>query len=105
MSDLQSQDPDIRAARHAYDEIRLAHEAATTELTACRERLRAAEARRTSDPDGYCEALTAARVQRDRVLELVHQAKQAAAILTLAENPRPIPFANRTLPEMFRPEV
>jgi hypothetical protein len=40
---------DVVATRRERDELRLQHDAATPELTACRARLRAAEARRASD--------------------------------------------------------
>ena len=78
-------DPGVIAARRRYDERRLAHEAARAELTTRRERLTAAEAHRASDPDAYRQALAAAREQRDRVVDLVEQVKQAGAVLTLAE--------------------
>jgi hypothetical protein len=78
-------DPDVWAARRRRDELRLAHEAATAELTARRARLRAAEAKRASNESAYQAALKAARVQRDRVLALVERIRVAEAHLTLAE--------------------
>jgi hypothetical protein len=82
---MQNHNPDVQSARRAYDEAQLAHEAATAELTVRRESLRAAEARRASDTAAYDEALAAAREQRDRVVDLVEQVRQAGAFLTLAE--------------------
>jgi hypothetical protein len=82
---MSNHNPDVQSARRAYDEAQLAHEAATAELTARRERLKAAEAHRARNPDAYQQALAAAREQRDRVVDLVERAKQAGAVVTLAE--------------------
>ena len=70
----------VWAARRRRDELRLAHEAATAELTARRARLRAAEAKRASDRTAYQAALEAARVQRDCILRS----------LNASVSPRPI---------------
>ncbi len=75
----------VVAARHVRDELRLQHEAATAELTACRVRLRVAEAKRAQDSTAYEAALHAARAQRDRVVTLVEQIRIVEAHLTLAE--------------------
>ena len=72
-------------ARRRYDELRLAHEAATAELASRREALRVAEAQRASRPDAYHQTLATTREQRDRVLNLVGQVKRAGAVLTLVE--------------------
>jgi hypothetical protein len=80
-----SPDHELDTLRRSHDELQLAHEAATAELTARRERLKSAEAHRRSNPTAYREALDAARLQRDRVVTLVDQIRQAGALLTLAE--------------------
>jgi hypothetical protein len=78
-------DAGVVDARRQYDELRLAHEAATAELTRRREALRTAETNRAADPEAFQAALVATREQRDRVVALVEQVKQANAVLTLAE--------------------
>ena len=81
--------PDTITARQSRDELRLAHEAASAELIARRAKLRAAEAKRSSDPHGYQAALDATRTQRERVVTLVEQIRIAEARLTLAEAATP----------------
>jgi len=82
-------DPVAVAARQVRDQLRLQHEAATAELTACRARLRGAEAKRASDATAYEASLHAAHAQRDRVVTLVEQIRVAEAHLTLAEAAAP----------------